>query len=153
VTTAAEMETAVLSACMQADVLLMAAAVADFRPVRAVAQKIKKISGLPSIDLEPTSDILTAVSQRRQQTGSPRVVVGFAAETQDLLANAETKLKSKHLDLMVANDISQAGSGFSADTNQVTLLYPDGQSMPLPFSTKAEVAERIIAEVVKLLPE
>jgi phosphopantothenoylcysteine decarboxylase / phosphopantothenate---cysteine ligase len=151
VISAAEMETAVLSACGQADVLLMAAAVADFRPARAVTQKIKKISGLPSIDLEPTSDILSAVSQRRAQTGSPRIVVGFAAETQDLLTNAGTKLKSKQLDLMVANDISQAGSGFGVDTNQVTLLYPDGQSMPLPLSSKSDVAERIINEVIKLL--
>ncbi|HSB67084.1 MAG TPA: bifunctional phosphopantothenoylcysteine decarboxylase/phosphopantothenate--cysteine ligase CoaBC [Anaerolineales bacterium] len=153
VTSASEMETAVLSACAQADVLLMAAAVADFRPTQAVTQKIKKISGLPSIDLVPTVDILSAVSHQRQHTGNPRIVVGFAAETQDLLTNAETKLKSKHLDLMVANDISLTGSGFSADTNQVTLLYPDGQSMPLPVLTKSEVAERIIAEVVKLLPQ
>ncbi len=153
VTTAAQMEAAVLAACVDADALLMAAAVADFRPSRVVSQKIKKISGLPSIELEPTSDILSAVSNQRLQSGNPRVMVGFAAESQDLLANAETKLKSKHLDLMVANDISQKGVGFSVDTNQVTLLYPDGQSMPLPLMTKSEVAERVIAEVIKFLPE
>ena len=153
VTSAAEMETAVITACAEADVLLMAAAVADFKPIQVVTQKIKKISGLPSIDLEPTADILSIVSLKRQQMGNPRVIVGFAAESQDLLVNAQAKLKSKHLDLMVANDISQAGSGFSVDNNQVTLLYPDGQSMPLPLMTKSEVAERIIAEVVKLLPQ
>lgn len=153
VASAAEMEAAVLTACTDADVLLMAAAVADFRPVSAVSQKIKKVSGLPSIDLEPTSDILAAVSNQRLQTGNPRLMVGFAAESQDLLINAAAKLKSKQLDLMVANDISQSGSGFSVDTNQVTLLYPDGQSMPLPLLTKAEVAERVISEVVKLLPQ
>ncbi len=151
VCTAAEMETAVLKACSQADVLLMAAAVADFKPVAAAEQKIKKIAGLPSIELEPTSDILSAVSSQRQQSGHPRVAVGFAAETQDLLANAERKLKAKHLDLMVANDISQPGSGFTGATNQVTLLYPNGQSLPLPLMSKAEVAERVITEVVSLL--
>lgn len=153
VTTASEMEAAVLEACANADVLLMAAAVADFRPVRFVGQKIKKRSGLPSIDLEPTNDILSAVSTQRLQSGNPRVMVGFAAETQDVLANAETKLKSKQLELMVANDISQPGSGFSVDMNQVTLLYPDGQATPLPLMTKTEVADRIIAEIIKLLPQ
>ncbi len=152
VTTAAEMEAATLEACKQADALLMAAAVADFRPAQAAGQKIKKIAGLPSVALEPTSDILLAVSLQRQQTSNPRVMVGFAAESQDLLANAADKLRSKHLDLMVANDISQAGSGFSVDTNQVTLLYPDGLSMPLPLLSKAEVADRVISEVIKLLP-
>jgi len=153
VTTAAKMEAAVMAACMEADVLLMAAAVADFRPARVDSQKIKKISGLLSIELEPTNDILTAVSNQRQQSGNPRVIIGFAAETQDLLANAETKLNSKHIDLIVANDISQKGAGFSVDTNQVTLLYPDGQSTPLPLMTKSEVAERVIAEVIKFLPQ
>jgi phosphopantothenoylcysteine decarboxylase/phosphopantothenate--cysteine ligase len=153
VTTAAEMEAAVVEACAQADVLLMAAAVADFRPARSEGQKIKKIAGLPSIDLEQTDDILAAVFNQRLKSGNPRVMVGFAAESQDLLANAESKLKTKHLDLLVANDISQPGSGFSVDTNQVTLLYPDGQSMPLPILSKIEVAEKIIAEVIKLLPQ
>ncbi len=152
VTTASEMETAVLGACANADVLLMAAAVTDFRPASFARQKIKKISGLPSIELEETPDILAAVSAQRLQSGNPRLVVGFAAESQDLLTNAESKLKAKHLDLMVANDISQPGSGFSVDTNQVTLLYPDGQSTPLPLMTKTEVAERVIAEVIKLMP-
>ncbi len=153
VASAAEMEAAVVEASAQADVLLMAAAVADFRPAQASGQKIKKLAGLPSIELEPTNDILAAVSSQKQKTGSPRVVVGFAAESQDLLANAETKLKAKRLDLMVANDISQTGSGFSVDANQVTLLYPDGQSRPLPLMSKAEVADRVVAEVVKLLPQ
>jgi phosphopantothenoylcysteine decarboxylase/phosphopantothenate--cysteine ligase len=133
-------------------VLLMAAAVADFRPSKTARHKIKKLSGLPSIDLEPTGDILLAVAAQREDIGNPRVVVGFAAETQDLLENAATKLKSKRLDLMVANDISQRGSGFSGDTNQVCLLYPDGQSTPLPLMSKMDVADRVIAEVIKLLP-
>ncbi len=153
VTSASEMETAVLEACAKADVLLMAAAVADFRPASFVGQKIKKLSGLPFVELEATNDILAAVLSQRTQSGNPRVMVGFAAESQDLLANAASKLKAKHLELMVANDISQPGSGFSVDTNQVTLLYPDGQSMPLPLLTKTEVADRVITEVVKLLPQ
>jgi phosphopantothenoylcysteine decarboxylase/phosphopantothenate--cysteine ligase len=153
VTTAAEMEAAILQACTSADILLMAAAVADFRPARAEGQKIKKLSGLASIELEPTHDILAAVSNRRKQAGNPAIMVGFAAESQDLLANAAAKLKAKQLDLMVANDISQPGTGFSVDFNQVTLLYPDGQSMPLPTLSKIEVAQRVIAEVIKLLPQ
>lgn len=151
VTSAAEMESAVLNACTQTDVLLMVAAVADFKPTQAAGQKIKKAFGVPILELEPTPDILLALSKQRFQSNHPRVVVGFAAETQDLLANAETKLKSKHLDLIVANDVSDPNSGFGVDTNQVTLLHPDGQTVPLPLMTKSEVAEKVIAEVIKLL--
>ena len=151
VTSASEMETAVLNACQQADVLLMAAAVADFKPLQSAGQKIKKASGIRVLELEATPDILSALSKQRMQSNHPEVVVGFAAETQDLLANAEAKLKSKRLDLIAANNVSSPGSGFGVDTNQVTLLYPDGQATPLPSMTKNEVAESIIAEVVKLL--
>jgi phosphopantothenoylcysteine decarboxylase/phosphopantothenate--cysteine ligase len=151
VRTAAEMESAVLKVCQQSDVLLMAAAVSDFRPTKATGQKIKKASGVPVLELEPTSDILSAVYKARLQTNLPRVVVGFAAETQDLLPNAAAKLKSKHLDLIVTNDVSSPTSGFSVDTNQVTLVYPEGRAEPLSLLTKSEVADRVIAEVVKLL--
>jgi len=151
VCTAAEMETAVLDACRNAVALLMAAAVADFRPTQAASHKIKKVSAPPSLDLEPTSDILLALSRQREQTNLPRVVIGFAAETGDLLANAAAKLKSKRLDLIVANDVSKPSSGFGVDMNQVTLLYPDGHSEPLPLMKKNEVAERVISEVVRLL--
>jgi len=151
VSSAAEMELAVLTACQHADVLLMAAAVSDFRPTQAAGQKIKKAFGVPVLELEPTPDILLALLNQRLQSNHPKVVVGFAAETQDLLANAQSKLKSKHLDLIVANDVSEPGSGFGVDTNQVTLLFAGGQPEPLPLLTKSEVAERVIAEVVKLL--
>jgi phosphopantothenoylcysteine decarboxylase/phosphopantothenate--cysteine ligase len=151
VCTAAEMEIAVLDACRLADALLMVAAVSDFKPTQMAKQKIKKGSGVPSLELEATTDILSAVSTSRSGSGKPIVLIGFAAETQDLLANAAAKLKSKHLDLIVANDVSKPGSGFSVDTNQVTLLYPEGHSEPLSLLTKSEVAERVIAEVVKLL--
>jgi len=153
VTTAAEMESAVLKACTKADALLMAAAVSDFRPTQIVGHKIKKTSEIPIIELERTSDILLSLSKQRLQSGTPKVVVGFAAETQNLLANAEAKLKSKHLDLIVANDVSSPESGFGVDTNQVTLLLSDGRTFPLPLLAKSEVAERVIAEVIKLLKE
>ncbi len=153
VTTAQEMESAVLEACRGADALLMAAAVADYRPAQIASHKIKKDVGLPAIQLEPTSDILQAVARQRQATGSPRVVIGFAAETQDLLANATSKLAAKHLDLIAANDVSGATSAFGADTNQVTLLYADGRTMPLPVLSKAGVAEKILAELVRMFKD
>ena len=151
VTTTAEMQEAVLNACMSADVLLMAAAVADFRPAQVAAQKLKKRSGVPTLELEPTPDILSAVSKVRRKSSQLKVIVGFAAETENLLANAAAKLKSKHLDLIVANDVSSAASGFGVDTNQVTLLYPGGRTESLPMLAKSEVADRVIAEVVRLL--
>jgi phosphopantothenoylcysteine decarboxylase/phosphopantothenate--cysteine ligase len=151
VTSAAEMEAAVIQACQKADVLIMAAAVADYRPAWKATQKIKKDSGVPILELERTVDILLEVSKMRQQTGSPKVIVGFAAETQDLITNAAAKLKAKQLDMIVANDVSSATSGFSVDTNQVTLLFANGQSIELPLMTKIEVADRLIAELEKLI--
>ena len=148
---ASEMQSAVLQACATADVLIMAAAVADFKPAKSASHKIKKASGLPVIELEPTPDILALVSDKKQRSGMPQVLIGFAAETQDLLSNAAAKLKAKNLDLIVANDVSGSGSGFGTDTNQVTLLFPDGHAKPLPLLTKSEVAEKVLAEVIKLL--
>jgi phosphopantothenoylcysteine decarboxylase/phosphopantothenate--cysteine ligase len=141
------MQSAVLEACRDADALLMAAAVADFKPLHAADNKIKKGSGVPEIKLEPTPDILSSVSR----SGNSPLLVGFAAETQDLLTNASAKLNSKGLDLLVANDVSQPGSGFGTDTNQVTLLHAGGRQEPLPQMTKYEVAQRVISEVAKLL--
>ncbi|NJD58757.1 MAG: bifunctional phosphopantothenoylcysteine decarboxylase/phosphopantothenate--cysteine ligase CoaBC, partial [Anaerolineae bacterium] len=137
VTSAAEMEAAVIKACQKADILVMAAAVADYRPAWKATQKIKKDSGMPSLELERTADILLEVAKLREQTGSPKIIVGFAAETQDMLANATTKLKAKRLDMIVANDVSSSTSGFSVDTNQVTLLMAGGQSVELPLMSKA----------------
>jgi phosphopantothenoylcysteine decarboxylase/phosphopantothenate--cysteine ligase len=151
VTSAAEMESAVLQACQTADVLLMAAAVADFRPVQAAAQKIKKRARFSSVDLEPTVDILSAVAEQRTRLGHPTIVVGFAAETQDLLANAREKLTSKHLDLIIANDVSFPGSGFNAENNQVTFIQSNGQVVPLPLLSKQQVADRVIDEVIFLI--
>ncbi|OGO28089.1 MAG: phosphopantothenoylcysteine decarboxylase [Chloroflexi bacterium RBG_16_54_11] len=148
---AAEMEAAVLRACQDADVLLMAAAVADFRPAQVELQKIKKRSKLSSLSLEATADILSAVTGQRVKMKHPKVVVGFAAESQDLVTNAVDKLKSKSLDLVIANDISLPGSGFGADSNQVTFIQADGQTVPLPLLSKQEVADRVIDEVIFLL--
>jgi len=151
VNSAEEMKAAVLQACQNADVLLMAAAVSDFRPVQIIPQKIKKSSGLSTLTLEPTPDILSAIAEQRARTNHPSIVVGFAAETQDLLANAEQKRKTKHLDLIVANDVSTPGAGFGADNNQVTFIQADGQIVPLPMLSKEEVADRVIDEVIFLL--
>jgi phosphopantothenoylcysteine decarboxylase/phosphopantothenate--cysteine ligase len=151
VRTADEMADAVLAACQEADALVMAAAVADFRPAEAAAQKIKKERGLPALPLEPTRDILVAVAQQREKTGRPQVVAGFAAETRDLLAHARAKLEAKKLDLMIANDVSAADAGFAVDTNRVTLLDADGAAESLPLLPKAEVAQKVVAKLAALL--
>jgi phosphopantothenoylcysteine decarboxylase/phosphopantothenate--cysteine ligase len=147
VRTAAEMAEAVLASSRDADALLMAAAVADFRPAQADRQKIKKSRGLPTLTLQPTTDILAAVAQQRQDTGYPQFVVGFAAETQNLLANARIKLEAKSLDLIVANDVSASDAGFGVDTNRVTLISAEGEPEELPLLSKAEVAGHIIDRV------
>ena len=98
-----------------------------------------------------TKDILLEVARHKDKKGFPKVTVGFAAESEDLLKNAEKKLKAKKLDLIAANDISAQDAGFEVDTNRVTLLFPDGEKGELPLMTKAEVAEAVIAQVVKLL--
>ncbi|WP_258359400.1 bifunctional phosphopantothenoylcysteine decarboxylase/phosphopantothenate--cysteine ligase CoaBC [Moorella sulfitireducens (nom. illeg.)] len=148
VQTAAEMLAAVEGRFEGSDIVLKAAAVADFRPVAQAANKIKKDAkqGL-NLELEPTVDILAYLGRRKKR----QILVGFAAETQDLLANARQKLQNKHLDLMVANDVTRPGAGFGSDTNIVTLLYPDGSKEELPRLSKPEVAHRIL-DAVKNLP-
>lgn len=148
VRSAAQMLDAVLAESTDADVLVMAAAVADFRPAQAAPHKIKKTGGIPTITLEATDDILAAVAQRRAASGFPRRCIGFAAETQDLLENAAKKLAAKQLDLIVANDITAPGAGFAVDTNQVTLLSAGGDREVLPLQTKKEVAEHIARRVI-----
>ncbi len=149
VQTAQEMYAAVLQRVAETDLLVMAAAVADYRPKSAAAQKIKKADDDLTLELERTPDILKAVAQRRQETHHPAFVVGFAAETEDLLANAASKLASKHLDLIVANDVSSSDSGFDVDQNRVILLRPDGTQEPLPLLQKTEAAERILERIVE----
>lgn len=149
--TAGDMKEATLAAAQKADVLLMAAAVADFRPARSESQKIKRRKGVPDIKLEPTDDILAAISEHKQKTGYPVAVVGFAAESQNLVENARAKLEEKNLSLIVANDITASEAGFSVDTNQVTLISSGDESETLPLMTKTEVAEVVLERVVGLL--
>ncbi len=151
VQTASEMLQATLSACRNAHVLLMAAAVADYRPAKAAAQKIKRREGVPKLKLEPTEDILAAVMKQRAAAGSPKVVVGFAAESKDLIANAQEKLEARGLDIILANDITRADAGFSVDTNKVTLLDRQGEVEDWPLMTKQQVAERLLERVAALL--
>lgn len=151
VQSAEEMLQAVMQASQGADALLMAAAVADFKPVSLAREKIKKESGFAQINLAPTVDILKTVSARRQESGYPRVLVGFAAESQALIENAAQKLQSKKLDLIVANDISASDAGFGVDTNRVTLLFSDGRVEPQELMSKRQVAELILEQVVELL--
>ena len=151
VLTAQEMLSAVLAESADADVLIMAAAVADFRPVQAATQKLKKQAGIPFLELEPTQDILAAVAAQRITSNHPLCVVGFAAESQNLLQNAQTKLQTKGLDLIAANDISATDAGFEVSTNRVTLLFADGRVDALPMLLKDEVAERILDEVIACL--
>ncbi|GAB4528852.1 MAG: bifunctional phosphopantothenoylcysteine decarboxylase/phosphopantothenate--cysteine ligase CoaBC [Anaerolineales bacterium] len=151
VRTAREMLAAVLAEIEQADLLLMAAAVADFRPAQPEGQKIKKGAATLQIPLAANPDILQEVASFRARRGSPRVVVGFAAESQDLQENAQSKLARKNLDFIVANDISQTDAGFGVSTNRVTLFFPDGRQERLALMSKEEVARRIVAQAAALL--
>ncbi len=144
VKTAQEMCDAILERVKRADALIMAAAVADYRPTMEADQKIKKASADLTIDLAKTTDILEAA------TGD-FVKVGFSAETQNLVSNAKIKVGSKNLDLIVANDVTDPDSGFGIDTNKVTLIDRDLNVEELPVLTKYEVSHRILDRVSKLL--
>ncbi|RCK73783.1 MAG: Phosphopantothenoylcysteine decarboxylase [Anaerolineae bacterium] len=149
--TAQEMLNAVLESVSDADALIMAAAVADYRPERPVAQKLSKEQGIPQIQLTLTPDILSAVAQLRAHSGFPRAVIGFAAESSDLIEHARQKLTRKKLDLIVANDITAPDAGFGTDTNRVTLIDPGGNVQTFPLMTKDEVAELILHRLIALL--
>jgi phosphopantothenoylcysteine decarboxylase/phosphopantothenate--cysteine ligase len=151
VRTASEMKEAVLTAIDKAEVLLMAAAVADFKPVEVAGEKIKRRKGIPQIKLEPTEDILGLVSEERSTSGWPRLVVGFAAESEELVANARLKLEEKDLTLIVANDITAANAGFEVDTNQVTLIDAEGGVQELPLMTKTEVSQAVLQRIIQLM--
>jgi phosphopantothenoylcysteine decarboxylase / phosphopantothenate---cysteine ligase len=151
VETARQMLEAVQAESAESDALIMAAAVADFRPKNQAKDKIKKEGGIPQIELEATEDILKTVAGEGPGKERPRVVVGFAAESRDLLENAAHKLQSKGLDLIAANDISAEDAGFAVETNRVTLLFADGRQEDLPLMSKPEVAEVILVRVAKLL--
>ena len=144
VDTAGEMEAVVLSRSGAADVVVMAAAVADFRPKAVAAEKLRKADGVPEVVLEPTGDILDELGRRKP---SGQVLVGFAAETGDVRAGAEDKLRRKRLDLIVANDVTGPGVGFGHETNAATLLDAAGNWTEVPLTTKRALA-RIVLDVV-----
>ncbi len=143
VETAEQMKHAVLEASSQADALIMAAAVADYRPASVASSKVKKDGHQWNIDLEKTDDILAQATQ-------PLVRVGFAAESDDLLQNARTKVAQKGLDLIVANDVTAEGSGFGSDTNKVLLVGSDDSVEDLPLMSKQEVAHQVLDRVADI---
>ncbi len=147
VESAAEMEAAMKAAAADHDVIVMAAAVADFRPVQAADGKIKKRDGVPEIALEPTADILAGLGEMKR---AGQVLVGFAAETDNVQANALDKLERKHLDLIVANNVAAPGVGFAHDTNAVTLLRPDAEPVEIDLASKRDVARAVIDAVVEI---
>ncbi len=149
----AEMRDAVLAAVLDggADVLVMAAAVADFRPSTTAATKLTRGDGL-TLQLEPTEDILAEVGARARDLDPRPVIVGFAAETGSL-ERAPDKLRRKGADLLVANDVSEPGSGFGTDTNRVVILGADGSRDELPLLSKREVADRLLDRVAALVDE
>jgi phosphopantothenoylcysteine decarboxylase/phosphopantothenate--cysteine ligase len=148
VESAQEMHDAVIARSAQADAVIMAAAVADFRPKAPSTQKIKKADGVPEFVLEPTTDILAALG-RAKRPG--QVVVGFAAETERLREHAVAKLATKRVDLMVANDVSASDAGFEVDTNRALLVGADGATDETPLLTKEQLAGLVLEKVAALL--
>ena len=146
VRTAEEMRQAVLQRLPQASGVLMAAAVADYRPARRAPQKIKRGAASLTLELEPTPDILAEVTAEKRE----RIVVGFAAETTALEESARGKLARKNADLIVANDVTREGAGFDVETNIATLFRRDGSAVELPQMSKRELASRILDEVAAL---
>ena len=147
VETAAQMQAAVEQVA-DAEIIVMAAAVADFAPANPALEKIKKASDdVPEIKLVKTHDFLVELGAKKQPH---QTIVGFAAETENLLENARGKLDRKHLDLIVANDVSAPRTGFGHDTNDVTLLTADGSTIDVPLGSKRDVSEAILDSVVTL---
>ena len=151
VESAEKMHAAVLEAVSDADALIMAAAVADYRPATSTAHKIKKSDRGMNLNLVRTQDILSAVAEKRDENNRLKAVIGFAAETESIVANARDKLNRKRLDLIVANDVSSDDSGFSVDTNRVTLIDSAGKADELPLLQKQEVAEIILDRLMGLI--
>jgi phosphopantothenoylcysteine decarboxylase/phosphopantothenate--cysteine ligase len=150
---AAEMNEAVVDQIIDADALIMAAAVADFRPESYEQEKINKEAGFKKITLARTTDILGEVSRIKKSKKLDLKIVGFAAESRDLKTNAQTKLREKNMDMIVANNILDKDAGFGVDTNRVLLMYSDGSTEELPLMKKSEVAEKILQHLVSWLVE
>jgi phosphopantothenoylcysteine decarboxylase / phosphopantothenate---cysteine ligase len=143
---AGEMEQAVQAAETSADVVVMAAAVADFRPAHVAERKLKKQAGVPEIVLEPTPDILAGLGARKRPG---QTIVGFAAETDEVRENAAAKLAAKGADLIVANDVTAPGAGFEHDTNHVVILNADGTEHEVPLADKRAIARAVFDAVIQ----
>ena len=152
VETAADMAREVKKSFPQADVLIMAAAVADFRPAERSGQKVKKKDMPSTLEIVPTEDILTALGRPGGER-SKKVIVGFAAETMDVNANALKKLREKKLDLIIANDVSRKGLGFDADLNQVVMIDKKRPAVESPVASKREISRLILDRVEVLVGE
>ncbi|MDX1620209.1 MAG: phosphopantothenoylcysteine decarboxylase, partial [Nitriliruptorales bacterium] len=152
VISALEMRKEVVDLASDADVIIKAAAVADFRPASAADQKIKKSDGMPQMELERNPDILAELGEQRSGSGVARpLLVGFAAETNDAEAHGREKLDRKQADLLVVNDVSRQDAGFEVDTNRVVILDRDGGRVEVPLTTKDEVARRLLDQVAERL--
>jgi len=147
--TAEEMREAVLSHIDGCSVVIKAAAVSDYRPKEVSQKKLKKADSLTSLELEKTKDILKEIGERK----GARILVGFAAETDDLVVNARKKMIEKKLDFIVVNDVTKPGAGFGLDTNQVKILFPSGEVRDLPLMSKEEVSQIILDDVIKILKQ
>jgi phosphopantothenoylcysteine decarboxylase/phosphopantothenate--cysteine ligase len=147
VRTASEMRDAVLEHYKECSAIIKAAAVSDYRPKSTSAQKLKKMKARVSLEIERNPDIIGEIGSLKGN----RVLVGFAAETEDLVANAREKLRKKHLDLIVANDVSRSDSGFGTETNRVVIIDSEGKTKPLPLMSKDEVADIILDGVLEIL--
>ncbi len=150
VTTASEMKASIMDLAPEMDVIIMAAAVGDYRPLQVAPHKMKKVVGELTVQLVKNPDILAMLGQNRGEKALP-ILVGFAAETEHLIENATEKLRSKNLDFIVANNLTQAGSGFQSDTNAVRIIDRDGTTLDLPCMPKSEVAARILDRVEALI--
>ena len=146
VRSSAEMRGSVLDRAREATIVIKAAAVSDYRPVAPQAQKIKRGGEHLTLELEPTPDILSELGREK----GTRVLIGFAAETENVAESARSKLARKGADMIVANDVTKEGAGFDTDTNIVTLFLRDGREIPLPKMPKAEVANRILDQALEL---
>lgn len=149
VMTAQEMYEAVLGEFPKVDIVIKAAAVADYRPKESSEQKIKKQGASLFVELIPNPDILAELGKRKVK----QVLVGFAAETENLLAHAQDKMQRKNVDMLVANDVTQPGAGFASLTNIVSFLFPDGRRIDLPLMNKLEIAQQLVQEVAGLIRE
>ncbi len=147
VKTAEEMRKVVLTHLESCSIVIKAAAVSDYRPKKVSSEKLKKTSSSLLLELERTEDILEEIGKKKGN----RIVVGFAAESTDLLPNARKKLLEKNLDMIVVNDVTKPGAGFSSDTNEVKILFPSGEVKDLPLMMKEELADRILDEIVNLI--